>query len=278
MKANTNIPVPSYPPTYFINRQCPQALLNVIEQNPLATLIVGNSLGELSVSHIPFHFSEKFTEELTNRLAATGSEKKGDISQVFNKEKMHAHVSNKHPLAIELTREAIPTSNTLTQGEQDKKYIEIELIFHGEDSYISPNDVDPQYSAMQKVPTWNYSKVHVKGFLTLVNYSDEKHHQMNETTQYFEQMITRQVTDIIDENVQGNGADVKLKQSWSLNQAPTLAIEQMLKAITVFTVTITDIEGRFKLSQNKPKHIREQLAQQVAQRNKKQLAKQLINI
>ncbi len=46
----------------------------------------------------------------------------------------------------------------------------------------------------------------------------------------------------------------------------------MLNAITFFKLTIQTCEGRFKLSQNKPKVVREDIAIQLRKRQKHDLA------
>jgi transcriptional regulator len=46
----------------------------------------------------------------------------------------------------------------------------------------------------------------------------------------------------------------------------------MLNAITFFKLTIKSCEGRFKLSQNKPRVVREDIAAQLRKRQKNGLA------
>ena len=50
----------------------------------------------------------------------------------------------------------------------------------------------------------------------------------------------------------------------------------MLKAITFIKIAITDIEGNFKLSQNKPRKVTEQIAEHLTRNNKAKLAKQML--
>ena len=120
---------------------------------------------------------------------------------------------------------------------------------------------------MQKVPTWNYAKVHVSGQVTEVTNLDEKYQHMLISSDHFEQV-----------KVQQKLTSPNTQVAWSLASAPSHAIEHMLKAITVFTFTISRIEGRFKLSQNKPTALRAQIAEQVTKRNKPTLAKQITGI
>lgn len=229
-----------YPVKHFINKgeskDDSKALIQVIEQNALATLLYSDDNAELHISHIPFHFNESpiltMNERRTNTLV--GYELMG-------------HISNEHPLAQQI---------------KEKKNINITLIFHGAEDYISPNDVSVENRIKQNVPTWNYAKVHVKGTIVEISDGNSKYQQMSKTSRHFEQASMQQQ---LIENDQ--------REHWSFESVPKQAIEGMFKAITLFTLTISDIEGRFKLSQNKPVEIREQIANKIAKRNKLTLAK-----
>ena len=247
---------PEYPAEHFINTK-PIAMLEVIEQSPLATLLFFDNNNELDISHIPFHF----TDNTIVRINENQSESKSDSNRLIGHQLM-AHVSNQHPLAQHL--KAVANSDYKDNAEGKKN---ITLIFHGEDDYISPNDVSAEHSSMQKVPTWNYAKVHVSGQVTEVTNLDEKYQHMLISSDHFEQVKVQQKITSPNKQV-----------VWSLASAPSHAIEHMLKAITVFTFTISRIEGRFKLSQNKPTALRAQIAEQITKRNKPTLAKQITGI
>jgi len=204
-----------YPPKHYQTNsedKTEQAkLIELINNNPLATLII-NSEGKLPhVSHIPFHYDEQQTS-------------------------LVGHTSNQHPLAKIL---------------KQNKIEDIILIFHGEQGYISPN-----YSEAQPVPTWNYSKVQITGEAKIITDSNKKYKQMDITTQYFEK---------------------EQAQPWLLDSAPSKAIEQMLKAITVFTVSINELNGQFKLSQNKPTAVKQQISDQMKLKGNKKLAEQMLD-
>ena len=260
---------PEYPAEHFINTK-PIAMLEVIEQSPLATLLFFDNNNELDISHIPFHF----TDNTIVRIQENQSKSKSDSdAELLIGHKLMAHVSNKHPLAQHLKAVANNTDDYADDNESDYKADyqvnaegknNITLIFHGEDDYISPNDVSAEHSSSQKVPTWNYAKVHVSGQVTEVTDLDEKYQQMLISSDHFEQIKLQQKLTSPNKQV-----------AWSLASVPSHAIEHMLKAITVFTFTISRIEGRFKLSQNKATALRAQIAEQVTRRNKAILAKHI---
>lgn len=231
-----------YPAKHFINSHDQAALLGVINQNPLATVLYLDDTAELHISHLPFHFDKNTVNNV-----------KGNENEDLVGVELMAHASNKHPLAQQLKA---------AQG--NKSAANITLVFHGEDDYISPNDVSGEHSSMQKVPTWNYAKVHVCGHVAEVVNDNEKYQQMLASTDYFEQIKVQQGLTSTDKNT-----------AWSLTEAPSQAIDSMLKAITVFKLTISGIEGRFKLSQNKSMTLKAEIAEQVAMRNKTFLSQQI---
>lgn len=168
-----------------------------------------------------------------------------------NKTSIMAHVSNHHPLAKAL---------------QQSANVVISLIFHGEDAYVSPHDISADDRQAQMVPTWNYAKVHITGSATIVKNSIEKYSHMEQTSDYFECSQRSSIAGQED------------SKYWKLNDAPDTAIKHMLNAITVFNVQISDIEGRFKLSQNKSMPVKEQIAKQLAMRGTAALGQLMLEL
>ncbi len=196
-------------------------------------LIIDNPLATLI-------FNQQSAIEISHIPCHFAIETVNDNKVALDKNLLIAHTSNSHPLVQQLKRE---------------KEVLLNLVFHGHDAYISPTDVSKENSRAQMVPTWNYAKVHVTGMASEITDLDQKHLHMMNTTNYFE--------------------DILLKQSrcnpWSIEQAPATAIEKMLSAITIFTITIIQLEGRYKLSQNKSSQVRAEIAKQLAVRGKTEL-------
>jgi len=216
-----------YPAKHY--QSCEEQLNNyyrIVEDNPLATLIM-NTNTDVEISHIPCHFANK------------------------NKTSIMAHVSNNHPLAKKL--------------QQSPKVV-INLVFHGEDAYVSPNDVSIDNSRAQMVPTWNYAKVHITGSAAEVKDSNEKYNHMMQTSDYFECSQRSPLPG--QEN----------NKYWAISDAPDTAIKHMLNAITVFTVQVDNIEGRFKLSQNKSKPVKEQIAKKITVRGNSALGQLMLEL
>ena len=116
----------------------------------------------LHISHIPCHFMQEPSNISENKVNY-----------------LIAHVSNSHPIVRKLAASRKDNDNC-------KNSVSVNLIFHGEQAYISPNNVAIENRAAHKVPTWNYSKVHVTAQASEVLNRDEKYTLMEQSTNYFE--------------------------------------------------------------------------------------------
>lgn len=112
-------------------------------------------------------------------------------------------------------------------------------VFEGPHAYVSPR----WYAPGDAVPTWNYAVVHAYG-------------------------AAHEVTDIATVRAQQEaliaafeGAD---PDAWSMATQPEDYIEGMLRGVTAFEMPIDRLEGKFKLSQNRPAGDRKQVATALA--------------
>jgi len=121
------------------------------------------------------------------------------------------------------------------QAELLKNNQPVTIIFSGPQCYISPSI----YTTTQ-LPTWNYIKVHLKGHVKSINDSEAIKNSMIKMTEFLEQPDHKYVLE--PDNPRMDGA---------------------INYVKGFEITITQWEGKFKLSQDKkPKDIanaREQL-------------------
>ncbi|PKI12612.1 FMN-binding negative transcriptional regulator [Colwellia sp. 12G3] len=167
-----------YPPKYFqTSDEENHKLSALINDNPLATLLVNIDEPLPHISHIPFHFAED------------------DATTEVKSKVLIAHVSNQHPLAARL----------LTQGD-----VPLSIVFHGEQCYISPhcgtnvntNNANDNTNG-QVVPTWNYAKVHVTGIATAIIDPELKYQQMKISSQHFEREQQRpwELTEVSDKKI-----------------------------------------------------------------------------
>ncbi len=115
---------------------------------------------------------------------------------------------------------------------------EVLVIFQGPHTYVSPS----WYTVQSSVPTWNYAAVHAYGVPHLIEDEAELYTALQLLVQTYEE--TRE-------------------QPWTLN-GPDDFLRKMMKAIVGFSIPITCLEGKYKLSQNRSPEDQEQVVQQLA--------------
>ena len=104
---------------------------------------------------------------------------------------------------------------------------EVLAIFHGPHAYISPN----WYANGPAVPTWNYADVHAYGTVRLVDDSD---------------WLLAVLRRLAERHESRNPAQ------WQVQDMPANYRDSMLKGIVGFDIAVTRLEGKYKLSQNRP--------------------------
>ncbi|SDS05617.1 negative transcriptional regulator, PaiB family [Formosa sp. Hel1_31_208] len=114
------------------------------------------------------------------------------------------------------------------QAKQLKDNKDVTILFSGPECYISPSI----YSTTQ-LPTWNYIKVHLKGTVKAIESKAALKQSLIAMTEFLEAPDHKYVLD---------------------SDNPRL--DRNLNYIEMFEITITNWEGKFKLSQDKkPKDI-----------------------
>ncbi len=99
------------------------------------------------------------------------------------------------------------------------------VIFQGPHSYVSPS----WYEVALSVPTWNYTAVHAYGTLRPVTEYEEFHALLSLLVRTYESQFA---------------------QPW-LFQLPDDYVRSMMQGIVGFSMGITRLEGKYKLSQNR---------------------------
>lgn len=101
------------------------------------------------------------------------------------------------------------------------------IAVHGPDGYISPD----WYGVDNQVPTWNYVAVHLRGRL-----EPQPHDTLID-------LLTRQSAAF--------EARLDPKPPWMPHKMSEDALNRMMRMIAPFRLTITDVQGTWKLNQNK---------------------------
>jgi transcriptional regulator len=104
-------------------------------------------------------------------------------------------------------------------------------IFMGPDAYVSPSWYPSKKEHGRAVPTWNYATVHVRGRLELFDDPEQLRAHVTELTERHEG---------------------RFAVPWRVSDAPEDYLRGQLKAIVGVRLKIEAIEGKMKLSQNRP--------------------------
>lgn len=116
-------------------------------------------------------------------------------------------------------------------------------IFQGPQHYISPSWYETKKTDARVVPTWNYIAVHAHGAIRTFTDKDRLLAIVAALTAHFES---------------GQPAP------WSIRDAPPAYIDKLLHAITGIEIPIDRLEGKWKVSQNRPAPDRASVAEALA--------------
>jgi transcriptional regulator len=138
------------------------------------------------------------------------------------------------PLVICEDGEQITLRGHVAKANPHWRHLEREprcmVIFHGPHAYVSPTN----YETREVVPTWNYGAVHVYGNGRVFSAPGEMLRVLDELIPMF---------------------DPAYAEQWaSLNEAYR---DRMLSHIVGFEIAVTQIEAKFKLSQNRTRQEQE---------------------
>ena len=142
------------------------------------------------------------------------------------------HVSHV-PILVDLFGDKVVLRGHLARANPQWEALEgakhVTAIFHGPHAYVSPT----WYVTQPSVPTWNYAVVHAHGKARLTDEA-ELHEVVSELSGIYEADNT---------------------PPWRFSEQPAAYAASMLGMIVGFEVEVERIEGKFKLSQNRPVEI-----------------------
>lgn len=105
------------------------------------------------------------------------------------------------------------------------------VIFHGPNGYITPSYYAAKREHGKVVPTWNYSAIHAYG--TLERFDDPA-----------------RLLDIVTRLTDAH--ETPRAEPWAVSDAPDDFVQGMLRGIVGISLRITRLEGKVKMSQNRP--------------------------
>ena len=159
-----------------------------------------------------------------------------------------------HPLGLLITSgDAGPTANLLPfhleaslsekgtlqvhMAKANNQWREIEAglpvlaVFQGADAYITPSWYAVKQETGKVVPTWNYAVVQVRGRARVIHDTDWLRQQIGALT--------------------GDHEAVRA-HAWDVDDAPDAYITSQIKGIVGVEIEILGIDGKWKVSQNRP--------------------------
>lgn len=109
--------------------------------------------------------------------------------------------------------------------------IEALAVFAGPDAYISPSWYATKRETGQAVPTWNYVVAHASGPLRVIEDPEWLRAHVEELTRAHEE---------------------SRPEPWRIGDAPPDYIARLMAGIVGIEMTLSRIEGKWKVSQNQP--------------------------
>jgi transcriptional regulator len=104
-------------------------------------------------------------------------------------------------------------------------------IYTGPDAYISPSFYATKREHGRVVPTWNYVAIHAYGTLEVFDDAERLHALVSRLTDHKEKPRA---------------------EPWAVTDAPERFVAGQLKGIVGFALPIARLQGKWKMSQNRP--------------------------
>jgi transcriptional regulator len=118
------------------------------------------------------------------------------------------------------------------------------VVFRGPQAYVSPSWYPGKAEHGKVVPTWNYTVVQASGFLRVVEGDTDWLRQQLDALTLLQ--------------------EAPRAKAWALADAPPDYAARMMGAVVGLEITLTQLVGKFKLSQNHPPESRQAVANGLA--------------
>lgn len=108
--------------------------------------------------------------------------------------------------------------------------MEVLTIFQGPQTYVTPSLYATKKEHGKVVPTWNYVVVHARGTLTFTRETQWLLHHLHDLTTQHES---------------------HREEPWAVTDAPDYFVKRQLRGLVGFEISIKELAGTWKVSQNK---------------------------
>lgn len=165
---------------------------------------------------------------------------------------LRGHMARANPQSkaiVESLTQTNPNEATNVVGDGNVEFLEDEVLvlFNGPaHSYVTPKFyTETKPSTGKVVPTWNYAAVQVYGKAKIYHSA-----KASSTSEY----LQKQINDLTNlgeaQMLRSMGSEDE--KPWTLDEAPKNYVDLLRKAIIGVEIEITRLEGKFKMSQERP--------------------------
>lgn len=170
--------------------------------------------------YIPSHYKQNNLDEIRQFMERFSF---GTIITASNGLPVATHL----PFVIESSGDNLKLLSHFARANkqwEDVNRNQVLVIFSEPHAYVSP----AHYEQVQNVPTWNYLAVHAYGEAQIIDDTESIYHLLEQTINTYEPGYLAQ---------------------WK--SLPESFHEKMIKGIVAFEITVTELQAKEKLSQNK---------------------------
>ena len=194
--------------------------------------------------YVPDHFRETRPEVLHEAIRRIG------FATLVTRDAQGGLDANHLPMLLEngVLRGHVARANPVWKAGDGEAL----AVFLGPHAYVSPNWYPSKAETGKAVPTWNYITVHAKGRI-----------QWLQDAAWLRAHVTR-----LSDTHEAARAD-----PWNIGDAPESYIEAMLRGIVGFELTVTQLDGKYKLTQNRDAADREGVRAAFEREGREELAR-----
>ena len=179
--------------------------------------------------YLPPHFAETDETVLRALIAAH------PLGLLISTSEASGLTANPVPFLVSL-REGVTTLRChLSRANAQWRHIRdgagVLVVFQGTDSYVTPSWYASKAEHGKVVPTWNYAMVQARGAARVHDDAG---------------WLGRQVNELTDRHEAGRPAP------WQVNDAPDRFVAAQLKGIVGIEIAVSQLTGKWKVSQNRP--------------------------
>jgi len=130
-------------------------------------------------------------------------------------------------------------ANPAWRAISERPDVSVLVVFQGPQAYVTPSWYETKKLTGKVVPTWNYAVVQARGRATVTEDPE---------------WLRAQVASLTDTH------ESDRPNRWTVDDAPNTFIDAQIKGIVGVSVEVADLQGKWKMSQNRPVEDREGVA------------------